>query len=122
MEVEGHAQAESVVRRARWALKPALKDVSTPLPMGFIHLPDFQHDRQRRVPLIRRRLLQRPHLRITAIQRQQMCMGASLDNAPGVHHQNLMGIHHSGQTVRNYQRGLILGYALQLRLDGAFVG
>ena len=49
-------------------------------------------------------------------------MGAALDDTPGLHHKNLMRINHGGQAVRNHQCGLVLRHALQLSLDGAFVG
>ena len=69
-----------------------------------------------------RRLLQRPHLRITAIRCQQLSMRAALQNTPGVHHQNLVCVHHRGQAVRNHQCGLVLSHALQLCLNRALVG
>jgi hypothetical protein len=52
-----------------------------------------------------RRLLQRPHLRVTAIRFQQLSMRPPLQNAPGVDRQNLVRVHHGGQAVRNHQRG-----------------
>ena len=41
-----------------------------------------------------RALLQRPHGGVAAFGRQQFGMGAALNDAAGVHHQDLMGIHH----------------------------
>ena len=49
-------------------------------------------------------------------------MRAALDDVPSVHHQNLVGVHHGGQAVGDDQGGLVLRDALQLGLDGAFVG
>ena len=49
-------------------------------------------------------------------------MRAALDDAPGVHHQNLVRIDHGGQAVGDGQRGFVLRHALQLGLDGALVG
>jgi len=49
-------------------------------------------------------------------------MRTALDDATGVHHQNLMGIDHGGESVRDHQRGLVLRHVLQFCLDGAFVG
>ena len=49
-------------------------------------------------------------------------MGAALQDATGVHHQNFMRVHHSTKAVRNHQRGLVLRHALQLGLNRALVG
>ena len=49
-------------------------------------------------------------------------MRAALQNAPGVHHQNLVSVHHRRQAVRNHQCGLVLSHALQLCLNRALVG
>src|SRR5512133_120724 len=43
-----------------------------------------------------RTLLQRPHLGIAAIGRQQLRMRTALDDAASVHHQNFMRVHHRG--------------------------
>ena len=73
-------------------------------------------------PTSLRTLLQRPHSRIPPIRRQQLSVRAALDDAPGIHHQNLMRVHHGGQAVGDDQGGLVLRHALQLALDGALVG
>ena len=49
-------------------------------------------------------------------------MGAALDDTPGFQHQNLVGIDHGRQPVRDHERGLVARRTLQLALDGALVG
>ena len=58
-----------------------------------------------------------PHLRIKPVLPEQFAMRAALDNFSLIHHQNLIGIHHGGQAVRDHQRGAILRNRAQLRLD-----
>jgi hypothetical protein len=64
----------------------------------------------------------RPTCRVAAALGQQLLVGAALDDAAGLHHQDLVRVDHGGQAVRDDQRGLVLRGALQFRLDGALVG
>src|SRR3990167_679579 len=65
-------------------------------------------------------LLKIPHLRINSVLRQQFAVRTTLNNMPLVHHQYLVGIHHSGQAVRNDERGTVLRYRAQLGLNRFF--
>jgi hypothetical protein len=67
-------------------------------------------------------LLQSPHLRISAIELQQVGVVAPFNDVPGFHDQYFMGIHHSRQAVGNDQSGFILGRAGQLGLNGTLIG
>ena len=62
-------------------------------------------------------LLQSPHLRIRAAALEQHAMGAAFDDATVVHYQNLVGIDHRGQAMRDDQRRAILRDAVELGLN-----
>jgi len=49
-------------------------------------------------------------------------MVAAFNDVTCIHHQYLVSVHDRGQAVRNHQRCLVAGNALQLRLNGALVG
>ena len=51
------------------------------------------------------------------VRRQQFAVRAALDDAPLVHHQDLVGVHHGGQAVRDDQRGA----ALAMRSSSAWI-
>ena len=62
-------------------------------------------------------LLQPPHLRVMAIPLEQLRMAAALDDAAGIHHQDLVGVHHRRQPVRDHQRGAADRDAVEFGLD-----
>jgi hypothetical protein len=62
-------------------------------------------------------LLQDPHLEVGAGALEQLAVRAALDDAAVVHDQDLVGVHDGGETVRDDQRGVAAGDAVQLGLD-----
>jgi hypothetical protein len=65
-------------------------------------------------------LLQGPHLGIHAIAFEQRAVRAALDDASGVEHQDLVGVHHRRQPVRDDQRGAADGDLFEFGLDRLF--
>ena len=54
-------------------------------------------------------LLQCPHVGVEAGAGEQLLVGALLDDAPGIHHQDVVGIRDRGQPVRDGQRRVVCG-------------
>ena len=63
-----------------------------------------------------------PHLRIAPVVRQQLGVGAALDDAARLHHQDLVGVDDGREPVRDHERGRAAARPLQLGLDGPLVG
>ena len=64
-------------------------------------------------------LLQNPHLGVSAGAREKLVMRATLDDAPMIEHQDLVGIHDRRKPVRDHERRVTTGDAIELGLDGA---
>jgi hypothetical protein len=62
-------------------------------------------------------LLQRSHMRVGALLFQKLAMGAALNDAAVVYHQNLVGIDYGGQSVGYGKRGAVGGDAPKFRLN-----
>ncbi len=63
--------------------------------------------------------LQLPHLRIDGAAREQLLVGAGLHQPAMVEHHDAVGVDDGGEPVRDDQRGVVAGDALELLLDGA---
>lgn len=58
-----------------------------------------------------------PHAGIDAAERQQFLMIAALDDHALIEHDDLVGIHHRRQTMRDHQRGTVLRDLFERSLD-----
>jgi hypothetical protein len=83
-------------------------------PYGFSHIRRVTHenvDLNRNFHDFSKPAAGQYRLPRTAAAGQQLGMGAALDDAAGLHHQDFVRIHHGGQAVRDHQRGLALRHA-----------
>src|SRR5438552_14448235 len=62
-------------------------------------------------------LLERPHARVRAASKEQLCMGTAFDDAAAFQHENLVSGDDGREPVRDHQRRSVDRYLLELRLD-----